>query len=434
MSGFTIPNTPDPVVVNQNQAEPDSLDFQIIGNQKNGIVSGMTVSPGDGQTVTVDSGEVLINGVHYTFGGDTSLELTAYVSTNFFDVVYARVDAGAITCHVAPGTGGLGNPRYPSSGSGSGQINFDTDVVLAAIWRSGSVAPTTNEIVDKRVFVRSNASRTNADTISSNRGSTGDIHVNSAWSSSSTLASPLSVKVGSTWYNLARYDASNNFTAGTVTATTFVGNLTGNVTGNLTGDVTGNVYGNLSGNTVTVTGGLYGPSSGVIYPNSTGWSVSTYIDTPIVYTNYVSAGDGDQNNPTYRFGQDTNTGMYHLASDGFGSSSRIRFTVNGSYVYSISSSGGANASSLRYKENVRPATINLENLLNIELVSFNMKGSTEDITGVIAEQLHSMNNCSQFVIYDNEGRPDAVAYDRLAVAYIALLKDHEARLKALEEV
>jgi hypothetical protein len=222
MSGFTIPNTPD--AANQNQAEPDSLDFQILGNQKNGIVSGMTVTPGSGQAVAVASGEVLINGSHYTFGG-SSVTLTAYVSTNFFDVIYARVSGGTITCYVAPGIGGVGNPRYPATGSGGGQINPDTDVVLASVWRSVSTAPAANEITDKRILVRSNSSRTNSDTVSSNRGSTGDTYVNTAWAPSTTLASPLSVKVGSTWYNLARYDASGNFSAGTITA-----NLTGTAT------------------------------------------------------------------------------------------------------------------------------------------------------------------------------------------------------------
>jgi hypothetical protein len=272
MPGFTIPNTPD--AANQNQAEPDSLDFQILGNQKNGIVNGMTVTPGSGQTVAVASGEVLINGIHYTFGG-SSVTLTSYVSTNFFDVIYARVSGGAVTCYAIPGVGGIGNPRYPSTGPGSSQINLDTDVVLASVWRTVSTSPSANEITDKRIFVRSNASRINADTLTQNRGSTGDTFVNGSWSPSSNLVSPLSVKVGSTWYNLARY--SENFSAGTITA-----NLVGNVTGNVTGTAGSVAWANVSGKPaigdVFNNGGTYsinitgsaGYANGAGYANSAG--------------------------------------------------------------------------------------------------------------------------------------------------------------------
>lgn len=270
MPGFTIPNTPD--AANQNQAEPDSLDFQIIGNQRNGIVNGMAVTPGSAVTVAVASGEVLINGIHYTFGGNSSLTLTTYASTNFFDIVYARVSGGTITCYVAPGVGGIGNPRYPATG----QINFDTDVVLAAIWRTGATTPTTGEITDKRVFVRSNASRINADTVSSNRGSTGDTFVNGAWSPSSNLVSPLSVKVGSTWYNLARY--SENFSAGVITA-----NLVGNVTGNVTGTAGSVAWSGITGLPALVynNGGNYninisGTAGGVPWSGITGIPAIAY--------------------------------------------------------------------------------------------------------------------------------------------------------------
>jgi hypothetical protein len=49
-------------------------------------------------------------------------------------------------------------------------------------------------------------------------------------------------------------DSSGNFSAGTITATTFVGNVTGNVTGNLTGTVTGNAT-NVDGTVAINNGG-----------------------------------------------------------------------------------------------------------------------------------------------------------------------------------
>jgi hypothetical protein len=201
MSGFTIPNTPDASVSNQNQAEPDSLDFQIIGNQKSGVVSGLAVTPGSGATVAVSSGEILLNGAYHTYSSGT-VALTTYTTLPFFDVIVARVSGGVVTCFAVSGSQTT-NPRFPSAGTpgSSTVVDLDTEVVLAAVWRTGAgVIP--NEIVDKRVFVRSNTSRVGPTP-------TGGVHadtwtVPTSWTPNlNTLAGPLSVKVGSTWRNLA---------------------------------------------------------------------------------------------------------------------------------------------------------------------------------------------------------------------------------------
>jgi hypothetical protein len=230
MSGFTIPNTPDSF--NQNQAEPDSLDFQILGNQRSGVVSGCAVSTNaTAQKVTVAAGEVLINGSYYPYAGGV-VDLTAYTSPAFFDVIYARLSGSTVTCYaVAPATGST-NPRFPSSGSGANQVNLDTtDVVLASVYRVDNSVVDSGAIVDKRVFVRSTTNRTLGDTVSANRGSAGDTFVNTSWTPGSTTASPFSVKVGATWYNLAYWTANSNIsTSGTITAGSFVGPLSGNAT------------------------------------------------------------------------------------------------------------------------------------------------------------------------------------------------------------
>ena len=122
MSGFTIPNTPD--ATNQNQAEPDSLDFQILGKQVNGVVSGMTITPGSGQSVNVASGEVLINGSYYTYAGTTNFPLTSYSTSSFFDVVVMRLSGSSVSPVVLAGNSGT-NPRFSSS------VILATDVVLA---------------------------------------------------------------------------------------------------------------------------------------------------------------------------------------------------------------------------------------------------------------------------------------------------------------
>lgn len=211
MTGFNIPNTPE-APVTQNQAEPDSLDFYIVGNRRSGVVSGMVVAPGSGTTVTVSSGEVLLNGDHYQWAdGTTNHTLTAYSTIAFFDVVVARVNTTtrAVSILIYPGNQTT-NPRYPSltTAPTPGPINPETDIVLAAVWRDGSTVDAAR-ITDKRILVNSNPQRKGG-TPNNDIGQNSDLHVNTSWAPAPTgtnvsvnLASPLHVRVGGIWYNLA---------------------------------------------------------------------------------------------------------------------------------------------------------------------------------------------------------------------------------------
>ena len=325
MSGFTIPNTPDATVSNQNQAEPDSLDFQILGKQVNGVVVGMTVTPGSVETVSVASGEVLINGSYYSYTTNT-VSLTPYASSNFFDIIVARVSGSTVTCYAIPGNTGA-NPRFPSTGAtgSSTVISLATDVVLASVWRTGATAPSTNDIVDKRVFVRSSTSRVGPTATGGNHA---DLWVQpTSWTPSANLESPVSVNVNGTWYKLARY--SNDFTAGTITATTFIGNLTGNITGNA-GSVTNGVYNNGGTYSINISGtSAYSPVSGYLNgtgnvdplgapyigwsPSLNGWAVTGnfYINSTLYYS---FAGSSSSNtalvvNPDGRIAKNTFTSL-----------------------------------------------------------------------------------------------------------------------------
>lgn len=427
MSGFTIPNTPD--AANQNQAEPDSLDFQILGNQKNGIVNGMAVTPSSGgQAVAVADGEVLINGSYYKFSGDTSVDLTNYVSTTFFDVVYARLSGGDVSILVAPGTGGVGNPRYPSTGSGSGQINPATDVVLAAVWRTSSATPTAGEITDKRIFVRSNTSRTHANTVSENFGSTGDMYVNTSWAPSTTsTTSPLSVKVGSTWYNIAYWAPNTNIsTTGTISATTFIGNLQGNVTGNVTGSISG---GTLSGTLSSVVGDIVG-ASGYLTPNINvdplpgpyiGWSSSNNA-----WGIVGSSAGGGLDFTAYR------VGIVYINGYGLATASGTPIIIDGNGNLRKSSS-----SSRRFKENIKNYS-ETDAVLSLSPVTFDYKLGVLDKDlnrtghfGLIAEDVHDAG-LGHLVRYDNNGTVESVHYDLLSVELLGVVKRLLARIEALE--
>lgn len=434
MSGFTIPNTPD--ALNQNQAEPDSLDFQILGKQKNGVVNGMTVTAGSAETVNVASGEVLINGSYYSYVAST-VSLTPYAASNFFDIIVARVVGASVICYPLPGNSGT-NPRFPVA-----SVNHDTDVVLASVWRINSSPPASNAIVDKRVFVRSNAVRTESDTVSANRGISGDVHVNTSWSPSAlSTASPFSVKVGSTWYNLSYWPANANITtsgtinAGAISASNFYGTLNGNVNGTLDGYDTAVLE---YGSTIVVRNGDASVRASHIIANSPSYTsvfstmLASSVTASVINAQGVNYGyqfralfGGSAGIPDFSWSGKENYGMY------LGGNLAIGFSINGTLRYVISSTGGSNASSRRYKQDIQDAQLTASDFLNIRITDYLPNGSDQRAVGVIAEELMDIESCRHFVTLDEFGNPEAVAYDRLAVAYIELLKDHESRLQALE--
>lgn len=100
----------------------------------------------------------------------------------------------------------------------------------------------------------------------------------------------------------------------------------------------------------------------------------------------------------------------------------------------VNSSGliARQASSRRYKENIRPAEV-LPQVLDLEPKLWNPKDSTEDDVnyGLIAEDLHELG-LSHLVVYDNEGRPDGIHYHLLGVALLPIVKSLAGRIDELE--
>lgn len=102
---------------------------------------------------------------------------------------------------------------------------------------------------------------------------------------------------------------------------------------------------------------------------------------------------------------------------------------------------GRVVSSRRYKQDIADAVVDPQ-------VVYAMRGCTwrqiseveadpeteRRYIGNIAEELHDLGGgLEQFVVYDEQGRPDAIAYDRLPVALLAAIKDLHARVTALEQ-
>lgn len=430
MAGFTIPNTPD--ASNQNQAEPDSLDFQILGNHKNAVVSGMDVTPGTGTSVNIAIGEILVNGIYYTYSGGTA-SLTTYGSLPFFDVIVARVSGSTVTCYAVPGAADT-NPRFPAVGTSAGQVNLNTDVVLATVWRPDNSTPSSGYIVDKRLLVRSSATRLSSGAASG--GSSGDLHVNSSWTADSGLAGPLSVKVGSTWYQLPRY--SSSFSAGTITA-----NLVGDVTGNVSGTA-----GSVAWSSITGKPSLVYPDSGTYSINISG-NASTATDS--VTANYLDGGTNvDPLGGPYIGWSNTFPGW--AVEGGF------RVTSSNFYATGLGTTGAASnvrvlsdgrlaiSTSLRkYKEDIQDISDALSTVNSLRPRSFKMKPADSDgpveryvhenlhIHGFIVEEvLEATPDLIDYTITDGEITPQMWRTNDLIALLTRAVQQLSARIEALE--
>lgn len=176
---FIVPNATDigSLYNDLNQAEPDALDFQILGDRSTGVLTGGKVSalPVASTSVSVEEGYVALKGRVYPLYKSGALvtisavlALPSIVSNNKrFDLVVARLTTvnseQVMQLTVLTGQESETNPTYPSSPSRLAVIpsvatqyfNPDTDVILAAVFRNGITLITNSHVVDKRVNVLS---------------------------------------------------------------------------------------------------------------------------------------------------------------------------------------------------------------------------------------------------------------------------------------
>lgn len=188
---FIIPNATD---INDtkfaalDQSEPDSLDFQILGDRSSGVLSGCLVTAVETAAgrVNVASGKVVVGGVIYTVN-ESTLDLPSMAgvgSTSYrFDVVLVRISSGAATLTAIPGPASNTNPTYPLTydrvtgvANPSLHVNPSTDVVLAAVYRDKSTSIQLKHIVDKRVNVASTVIGRGSSVPTSDIGQDGDFY------------------------------------------------------------------------------------------------------------------------------------------------------------------------------------------------------------------------------------------------------------------
>lgn len=156
---YVIPNAVDTGAgqrySNINQAEPDSLDIEALGLRNNWIRSGGETTVAGGQ-YSVTAGVAVVAGVPYTFAAKGVTSVTSATNARF-DLIIVRVTAGSAAIVTLQGTDSALNPVLPRSKTvlptgtydSAYHVNPDTDVLLSALYVTGSPI-TTASLVEKR--------------------------------------------------------------------------------------------------------------------------------------------------------------------------------------------------------------------------------------------------------------------------------------------
>jgi len=139
---------------------------------------------------------------------------------------------------------------------------------------------------------------------------------------------------------------------------------------------------------------------------------------------------------------------YYLGGSGvrWGNVYTVDFDVSGDDVrfhnlpvesfYAISVSAEPNSrvyrasSSKRYKENIQQLRIEPDKIFQLEPVKFNWKSTGNKDIGLIAEDVAQA--IPDLVMYDKEGNPDAVKYDRVAIYLLEIVKEQQKEIETLK--
>jgi microcystin-dependent protein len=217
---FLIPNAGNTTGGNKftalDQAEPDSVDFSILGNSsRSGVLSGAAVTANNNATdVAVASGIVVLKGVPYALSASPSLGLPSAPANYRFDLIVARISGSTASLVVVAGANSSTNPLFPASRqlltgsySPSANIDFDTDVVLAAVFRDGGAAVNEADILDKRVMLTSTVLWQGAAVPGAGTGDKGNLFLTDP-APSGDVRSGLYVKSSDGWQELVRIPAA----------------------------------------------------------------------------------------------------------------------------------------------------------------------------------------------------------------------------------
>jgi len=188
----------------------------------------------------------------------------------------------------------------------------------------------------------------------------------------------------------------------------------------------------------------WGSEGGEITWNGAGnydnWAQDVYQNTMRFFTS--STG----NNQVQIFNASSgNAGLYVEGNVGIGTAgpsekldvdgtARLRGIAAGSGTTVVADGNGKlwkSSSSQRYKTNIEQLDADTDAVLQLRPVRFQWKTTGQNDIGLIAEEVEQQ--ISDLVIYDNEGRPEAVKYDRVSLYLLTVVKELKAENESLKQ-
>lgn len=88
------------------------------------------------------------------------------------------------------------------------------------------------------------------------------------------------------------------------------------------------------------------------------------------------------------------------------------------------------SSSKRYKKEIRDFKEGFHKILGARPMEYLIKNERQ--IGYIAEDFKELG-LDSLIVYDNEGRPDAIKYDRIVLYLVEIIKDQQSRIQRLED-
>ena len=207
---FTVPNRPDGVA--QDQAEPDKGDFQTLGYQKSGVLTGGATTRTAANTVTVEALTGYLNGEYFNVSADTVLSMAAPPTGSAkFVLILVQKSGRTFSVYAHQGTAANSgqsatNAMFPDDSD----VNYTTKMLLAAVYyASGDTDISASSIVDKRVSILPQANPT---AVSSSPGATdgtvGEIRIDSSITPADGQSIVWIKTAAAVWTNLGKYSST----------------------------------------------------------------------------------------------------------------------------------------------------------------------------------------------------------------------------------
>jgi len=161
-----------------------------------------------------------------------------------------------------------------------------------------------------------------------------------------------------------------------------------------------------------------------------------------VATNRLTVQGADTGSTNFQIRTQDSAGLvgFSIRNDGsFNSGQGVNAPYNSTTASAANMFVGSNGvvsrstSSLRYKENIQSSTKGLAEVLALRPVTFTSKNSDDDKVygGLIAEEVDAAG-LTEFVMYDEQDRPDALHYANMVALAFKAIQDLNAKVEALE--